>query len=125
MSCVAFLPTASPLWHGMIALQRPADPLDDRTAAVVAWVEHLLQEGAYARRPCPRCGRTGHLAESLSHLLCDHGAGFAEAAAWLEAADPDLHALAVHYLVVKDRGSAEEAPRPEGRSSAVRECGKV
>ena len=101
MSCAAFLPTPSPLWHGMIALRRPADPLDDRTGAVVAWVEHLLQEAAQRWLPCPRCGRTGHLPETLSHLLAEHGASYAESAAWLEGTDADLYALAVHYLVVK------------------------
>lgn len=105
MSVAASLPTASPLWHGMIALQRPADPLDDRIGAVVAWVEHLLQEGADCRLACPRCGRTAHLPEALSHLLTDHAATFGEAAAWLEGIDPDLYALAVHYLAVKHQGA--------------------
>lgn len=58
----------------------------------------------------PRCGRVASVGDNLDHLLRHHRAGYAEAAAWLEAADADLFSLAVHYLASKARA---------GRSSSA------
>jgi len=103
------VPFPSALWHGMVLLRRdPPDPEDGATPSVVAWVDVLLQEAAREPLNCPRCGRSGTLSETLRHLLADHGAGFGESAEWLESIDPDLYALAVHYLASKSR--AEGTP---------------
>lgn len=109
-------PALSPIWQGMIPLSRHVpDPTDPRAGSVAAWGAWLL--GDAARRPsaCPRCGRLGPLSESLAHLLGEHDASYAEAARWLEDSDPDLHALAVHYLAGKERAGGREEPRCASR----------
>jgi hypothetical protein len=75
----------------------------DPTHPSAAWAAHLLQEAAMTRLPCPRCGVVASVRTNLNHLLRDHRSGYAEAAAWLEDADADLFALAVHYLATKAR----------------------
>ena len=77
----------------------------DPTHPAAAWATHLLQEAASIRLPCPRCGREAVVGVTLDHMLRHHRAGYAEAAAWLEEADPDLFSLAVHYLATKARAS--------------------
>lgn len=68
-----------------------------------AWVVFLLHGAATTSLPCPRCGREASVGSNLDHLLRHHRAGYDEAAAWLEGADPDLFSLAVHYLASKAR----------------------
>ena len=77
----------------------------DPTHPAAAWATHLLQEAASICLPCPRCGVEASVRTNLDHLLRDHRAGYAEAAIWLEQADPDLFSLAVHYLATKARAS--------------------
>lgn len=100
---VPCLPMPSPLWQGMVPLERNVDPADDRLPAVLAWVSALLGNAAGTPVPCPRCGRTGGVPDTLDHLFGDHAATYAEVADILERADPDLFALAVHYLAGKAR----------------------
>lgn len=80
--------------------RRTSDPGDP----VTGWVAFLLPGAAADPLACPRCGRKGTLQSTLGHLLRDHDAGYGEAAGWLEAADPDLYTLAIHYLAGKARG---------------------
>lgn len=101
---VACLPMPSPLWHGMLLRHREGvDLADDRAPAVIDWVSSLLQGAARAPLACPRCGSVAPVAETLTHLFAAHDAGYAEAADTLEGADPDLYALAIHYLASKAR----------------------
>jgi hypothetical protein len=83
----------------------------DPTHPAAAWAAHLLQEAALTVLPCPRCGRAASVRTNLDHLLREHRGTYAEAAAWLEDADPDLFALAVHYLATKARTSRRPASR--------------
>lgn len=73
-----------------------------------AWIAELLGELALEPARCPRSGEEGPLVDVLNHLLRHHEAGYAEAAAWLESCDPDLYALAVHYLAGKARAEAAD-----------------
>lgn len=95
----------------------------DPTHPAAGWTVHLLQEAASTRLPCPRCGVVAPVATNLDHLLRHHRAGYDEAAAWLEDADPDLFSLAVHYLATKARAGRVDrdglrltppAPAPSG-----------
>ena len=96
----------------------------DPTHPAAAWAAHLLQEAAAIRLPCPRCGREASVRTNLNHLLRDHKASYAEAAAWLEEADADLFSLAVHYLATKARARRPRSGSPEVRASQRRpaEC---
>lgn len=85
----------------------------DPTHPAAAWAAQLLQEAAVIRLPCPRCGMEASVRNNLNHLLRDHRASYAEAAAWLEEADADLFSLAVHYLATKARASRQPAGGPE------------
>lgn len=80
---------------------------------VTGWALSLLQGAASTSLACPRCGREGDVSSNLDHLLRHHQAGYAEAAAWLEAADPDLFSLAVHYLACKARSGPRREPEPQ------------
>jgi hypothetical protein len=75
----------------------------DPTHPAAIWVTFLIQEAASTTLPCPRCGEERSVYANLDHLLRHHGAGYDEAAAWLEAADADLFSLAIHYLATKAR----------------------
>jgi hypothetical protein len=88
----------------------------DQTHPAAAWAAQLLQDAASIRLPCPRCGRVASVRTNLDHLLRDHGAGFAEAATWLEGADTDLFSLAVHYLATKARASRAPDDHPVARA---------
>jgi hypothetical protein len=95
----------------------------DPTHPAAAWAGHLLQEAALSRLPCPRCGMVASVRTNLNHLLRDHRAGYAEAAAWLEEADADLFSLAVHYLATKARASRQPAGSTEVREPQRRADG--
>lgn len=85
---------------------RPAEAAD-----VAAWAAVLLQGAAHMEETCPRCGHRGSVRVVLEHLLSVCGAGYAEAAVWLESVDRDLFAVPVHYLAAEARsGSAVRAP---------------
>lgn len=106
-------PPAAPEGHGRgdwwnFERRAPHDP----THPAAGWVASLLQEAASTPLHCPRCGQVGEAWRTLDHLLRSHGAGYAEAAVWLEEADGDLFSLAVHYLASKAR--AERRHDPEG-----------
>ncbi|HYH52096.1 MAG TPA: hypothetical protein VEG38_21345 [Acidimicrobiia bacterium] len=88
----------------------------DATHPAAAWAAHLLQEAATTCLPCPCCGRRASVRTNLDHLLRDHGTGYAEVAAWLEDADPDLFSLAVHYLAAKARAGRDPGPGIAGLS---------
>ncbi|MEW6474816.1 MAG: hypothetical protein AB1679_21410 [Actinomycetota bacterium] len=85
----------------------------DPTHPAAAWATHLLQEAALIPLPCPRCGKSASVRSNLNHLLRDHKGTYAEAATWLEEAEPDLFSLAVHYLATKARSSRQDMDRPE------------
>ncbi|MGH9035020.1 MAG: hypothetical protein ACRD0O_04590 [Acidimicrobiia bacterium] len=81
----------------------------DPTHPAAIWVTFLIQEAAAMTLACPRCGEERPVHGTLDHLLRHHGAGYDEAAAWLEAADADLFSLAIHYLATKARAGASAA----------------
>jgi hypothetical protein len=88
----------------------------DPTDPAAAWAAHLLQDAALIPLPCPRCGKVGSVRSNLDHLLRDHKGTYAEAAAWLEDAEPDLFSLAVHHLATKARASRQDLDRREVRA---------
>lgn len=90
---------------GRAAALRQPGGADDRHPAA-AYVELLLGDVARMPLPCPRSGRPGPLVDVLDHLLRHHRATYAEAALWLEDCEPDLCALAIHYLAGKARQEA-------------------
>lgn len=92
-----FMAPVDPQWW----LRGPV-PLGARHPAAV-WVTHLLGRLVEAPAPCPACGRTGHVLETLDHLFRDHACSFGEAAEWLEDLDPDMYTLAVDYLASQAR----------------------
>lgn len=83
--------------------ERRRRPPHDPTHPAALWVAYLLPGGASMTLPCPRCGEKGSVSNTIDHLLRYHDAGYHEAAAWLEAVDADLFALAIHYLATKAR----------------------
>ena len=92
-----------------------------------AWAAQLLQEAASIRLPCPQCGAVASVRTNLNHLLQDHRASYAEAAAWLEQADSDLFSLAVHYLATKARASRHPACHAEvdGSRRSAGQCDRT
>lgn len=93
----------------------------DTTHPAAAWAASLLQEAALTYLPCPRCGQRATVGTNLNHLLRDHRADYAEAAAWLEDADADLFSLAVHYLASKARATTDSRTNPgRGRTGPTR-----
>ncbi|MEW6471402.1 MAG: hypothetical protein AB1679_03945 [Actinomycetota bacterium] len=81
------------------------------THPAVLAVRELLPEWARTTATCPHCPVDGTLATVLEHMLRDHDSEVQGAAAWLETVDPDLFALAVHYLI----SGAYEATPPNTR----------
>jgi hypothetical protein len=78
----------------------------DQVHPAAAYVGVLLGDMARTTVLCPRSGEVGPPVDVLDHLLRHHGVSYQEAAEWLEAAEPDLFAVAVHYLAGKARREA-------------------
>jgi hypothetical protein len=97
---LADLPPGRSDWWDFERRRRPAH---DPTHPAALWVAYLLPGGASMTVPCPRCGKEGSVPATVDHMLRHHDAGYHEAAAWLEAVDADLFALAIHYLATKAR----------------------
>jgi hypothetical protein len=88
-----------------------ADPVRSAPlrSPVAEWIRHLMDGSSDTTVICPRCGRQGGAPAMLDHALTDHGLTFFEAATWLELSDPDLFALAIHYLMSKGRRDQQPA----------------
>jgi hypothetical protein len=85
-------------WQRRPELMRSANP-------VTQWLCHLVEGADEISVTCPLCRCRGRVASVLDHALWYHRLTFSEAAAWLEDIDADLFALAVHYLMSKDRAA--------------------
>jgi hypothetical protein len=69
------------------------------THPAVLLVRELIPEWARPTATCPHCPVDGTVTTVLDHVLSDHDTAVQGAAEWLETVDPDLFALAVHYLI--------------------------